>query len=419
MLEASLSATLTAESTPTRYALSGGIVALGGSDVVRCWDLESLHSPPLVLAAAEPSPVLALGSMGDGATVLLAAAQEKRLQLWRLRRCAADDTSPVLDAMRHSEATVEFACDHDLASSRFCGCHISSMVFGPGSTTLVLLVEAEAWVFDLRHGAPRLLVRLSDATGGSPLSACALGHLALARESYRPLVLLGASEDRCFKLWHLTDQPEPVVLLQSSLPPGGSVPLCMALHPCAAQFVIGDASGTIHVLAVFRPSTGSHQAIERARLHAHPVNDAVDLLPLHLVLPRLCLGARCTHRIDLPRLARLRAERGEGGAGSTGSVGGARRWGEQPPLAAEVAEGEAESRAIEVHLPLPPTSLSHPPPSPTHLPLPPLLFPLPPPPPVFAHPSPSLRPAVRFTSGRAQRLAACSGVHAPAFHHCR
>lgn len=148
---------------------------------------------------------------------------------------------------------------------------------------------------------------------GAPIVTCTFSEW---EHSAHHRVLLTASEDRCFKLWsvvrdssarEIADHPRAgtadcfgdhvdghvgdgddgsgkvCVLLESSLPPGRAVVVSAALHPQLPQFLICDAQGVIHCYELPRLRTSTGLAVQ-------PPPDAL-------------VGCRCTHRLDVARLA--------------------------------------------------------------------------------------------------------------------
>ena len=288
MARRSLCATLTASGAPLRCATGHNLAALtsGGTDgagslVIRVWDLTCLGKPLLLsLENTSDVPHLAIGKDMNGDAILFAACSQY-LRAWKLQRtngsCPHPAGPPAQLELQPLLQTAGAAAAHAI------------VVEGSDARRLVLLVAAEAWVFDVFSSSSSGDLSLSLCTclvgHASTLAACALGRLPSSLGG--DAVLLSASEDRCFKLWSLPDRADEAAacLLESSLPPGSSIIASAAVHPRGAQFLIGDAGGTLSCFEIV-PSSGRDTSL---------------------------LGCRCTHKLDVMR-STPRAFAGGGGS---------------------------------------------------------------------------------------------------------
>ena len=302
---------VSAETTPVRYAGCAGVLALAQESVIRVWALDAAASvPPLLLAPPPAASALAIGDQGDGVKALV-AANAGQCSGWLLKvGTEAHELSIITTWSLPLSSFGPPPADGGVRSAHFDG----------SGKRLALCAGLEVWVIDVQ--ARRPLLRLQ-------------GHAApTCMSSFAGALLLSVAEDRCFHLWRLppvgSASAEAELLVQVTLPPGSATTLCAALSPLGSQLVLGDAAGRLHVYEL-ELATRSSRAM-----------------------------CRCTHRVELGRALARPAPSGAAEASSAlpATLSSAPAWQHQQQQPAVAATGGAADASVAIlaahYAPLPP-----------------------------------------------------------------
>ena len=112
-------------------------------------------------------------------------------------------------------------------------------------------------------GRPMVHGPMAPAPGDEPERCCSGGAAsapACTAAEEREALLLCAREDRAFELWLLSAGRGAKLIAEHAMPPSASQLSAAALHPCAPQLLLGEASGRLDVFQLGF-SEGKHSGL--------------------------------------------------------------------------------------------------------------------------------------------------------------